>query len=192
MRRTATTALLAIGGTALAQPAITIEVDNPVLMPGESTLVTMFAGFDSSEDYAMGGLTTDLAISTGSEGWSGAELVFPMAGPGTDPGVRSPAGYDEIIAGQVHHPFEAYFADATNPIAFWQATYTAPIDVAAPFDVDLTTATTRYAVYVDMHAYLSVSRLDDLTEGAATIRVIPAPASALVLAGGVLAMRRRR
>lgn len=192
MIRVTIAALLALAVTALAQPAITIEVENPVLMPGESTVVTMYAGFDASRDYAMGGLTTDLAISTGTEGWSDAGLISPMAGPGTGPGVPSSAGYDEVIAGQVHHPFEAHFADATNPIAFWQATYTAPIDAAVPFDVDLSSSTTRYAVYIDMHSYMSESRLADLVEGASSIRVIPTPASALVLAGGVLAMRRRR
>lgn len=192
MRRTATAALLALAGTALAQPAITIEVDDPLLMPGESTLVTMFAGFDSSVDYAMGGLTTDLAISTGSEGWTGAELLPLMDSAGTTAGVASSTGFEGIIAGQLHRPFESSFAVPDNPIASWQATFTAPTDVAAPFTVDLSTMTARYVVWVGQFSPLSESRLADLTEGAATIRVIPAPASALVLAGGLLAWRRRR
>ncbi|MEQ9096162.1 MAG: hypothetical protein RIE32_07870 [Phycisphaerales bacterium] len=179
----------ALAPAALAQTAITIEVENPVLMPGESTVVTMWAGFDPS-DYAMQGIATRLRTSVGSDGWSDARLVFPMNGPGSSPGAASTTGYDGILAGQLHALGEIY-ADTSNPIAFWEAVYTAPPAPEA-FDVWLSTATMYYAVYTDPFSPGSESRLPDLTEGAATIRVIPAPASALVLAGGVLAQRRRR
>lgn len=191
MRSSATATLLAIAGTALAQPAITIEVESPVLMPGESTLVTMWAGYGGT-DFAVAGLETSLLTSVGSDGWSDPVLIPQMDGPGTTAGTASVTGYDGIVAGQLHRPFESSFAVPDNPIAFWQATYTAPTDVAAPVTVDLSTMTARYVVWVDQFSPFSESRLDDLTEGAATIRVVPTPASALVLAGGVLAMRRRR
>lgn len=179
--------------TVLAQPAITIEVENPVLRPGESTVVTMFAGFESGPFwYAMGGLETDLRTSVGSDGWTDVTLLRPMVGPGTLPGTPSAAGFDEIIAGQLHFPGAEIFADPTNPIAFWQATYTAPSDPASPFDIELETITSRYTVYFYRDDSGSGSQLADLTEGAATIRVIPAPASALVLASGLAAPRRRR
>jgi hypothetical protein len=176
---------------ALAQPAITIEVDNPVLMPGESTLVTMYAGFARSE-YAMAAVQTDLLSTSGSEGWSDARLVVPMDGPATTPGTPSATGYDGILAGQLNFGLSTSYADPTNPIPFWQAVYTAPLDVTRPIDVALSTETSRYEVYPFRDSPVAESRLADLTEGAATIRVIPAPASGLVLALGLAALRRRR
>ncbi|MEQ8318318.1 MAG: hypothetical protein RIE77_05010 [Phycisphaerales bacterium] len=191
MRRTATTALLAIGGTALAQPAITIEVEDPVLMPGESTVVTMYAGFDPS-DYAMAEVGTDLLTSVGSDGWRDAVVVGAMDGSRATPGTPSVTGYDGIEARQPNFGLSWGYADPSNPIAFWQAVYTAPVDVRDPMEVELSTLTRRYDVYWAMDSVISESRLADLTEGAATIRVIPAPASALMLSLGLAALCRRR
>jgi len=185
-------AAAALTQAALAQTAITIDVENPVLMPGESTVVTMYAGFDPS-DHAMALVITDLLTSVGSTGWADDRLVAPMDGPGSDPGGPSATGFDAITAGQLHFPpTSGIFADDTNPIAFWRATYTAPSIVDRPFEISLMTDTERYDVYFDYDRAATESRLAELTEGAATIRVVPAPASALVLAGGVLAWRRRR
>ncbi|UYV12246.1 MAG: hypothetical protein NCW75_13225 [Phycisphaera sp.] len=190
MIRITTIAVFALAGTALAQYEITIDVASPTLMPGESTVVTLYAGFDSS-DYAMAAVQTDLLTSVGSEGWSDAMRLAPMDGPGTQDGFPSATGYDQIITGQYHIPSD-FIADPTNPMGFWQATYTAPVDPAAPFDVDVATMTRDYAVYLRECCVGGASRLADLTEGSATIYVIPAPASASLLALGVLAMRRRR
>lgn len=179
-------------GVALGQPAITIEIEEPVLLPGESTTLTMFAGYGRG-DYAVAGLITDLVTSVGSQGWSDADIVQPMDGPGTTPGMPSGTGYAGIIAGQLNFPGGAgIYADPTNPIAFWQATYTAPADVPSPFEVDLSTMTTRYEVFTASGSSSSESRLDELIEGAGTITVIPAPASFAVLALGVACVRRRR
>lgn len=113
-----------------------------------------------------------------------------MSGAGTRVGTPSATGYDGIIAGQIH--FHSTPADPTNPMAFWRATYTAPDDAAAPLDISLTTRTSRYDVYISRDRFSSQSRLADLVEGSGTIRVIPAPASVLVLALGGMAVRRRR
>jgi hypothetical protein len=190
MIRITTAAVLALAGTALAQYEITIDVENPVLRPGESTTVTLLGGYGGT-DYAVAGLATNFITSVGSEGWSDADLVHPMGFVGTSPGVPSPTGYDGIIAGQFQDGLH-FYADPTNPIAFWTVTYTAPLDASAPFDIDLSTMTTKYDVYLSRESATSASRLADLVEGSGTIRVIPAPASALVLAGGIIAMRRRR
>jgi len=187
----AAAALVAFAATpALAQPAITIDVDTPTLAPGQSTTVTLFAGFDPS-DWAMAGLETDLITSVGSEGWSDAALVSPMDGPGTVPGTVSATGFDGIIAGQLNFCCDI-LADPTNPIAFWRATYTAPDDVTDGFDVDLSTDTSRFDVYIDRESSRSESGLADLVEGSGTIRVVPAPASLAALALGLAAVGRRR
>lgn len=181
----------ALTPAALAQTAITIEVENPVLMPGESTVVTMFAGFDPS-DYAIATVGTDFRTSVGSDGWSEPTLLSRLWGPGSSTGVPSATGYDGILAYQINFGTSGPYADPTNPIAFWQATYTAPADVGDSFLIDVSTMTSRYDVYILREGAHTESRLDDLVEGAATIRVIPAPASASLLAIGLLAMRRRR
>ena len=192
MLRVATPIALVASTAVLAQPAITIDVENPVLMPGESTVVTMYAGYGGT-DYAVAGVYTDFLAPGGSEGWTGVGLVDPMDGPGTTAGTASATGYDEIVAGQLNFPSgAAIYADPTNPIAFWQATYIAPLDVTEPFDLHVSTMTRQYDVYYSRLSASSESRLADLAEGSATIRVIPAPASALVLACGLLATRRRR
>ncbi len=187
----ATVATLTCASTALAQLAITIEVDDPVLMPGESTVVTLLGGYDAP-DFAVAGIATSLVTSVGSEGWGDAMVLSPMSGPGTSAGVPGLTGIDGIVAGQLQFAGAGIAADPTNPIRFWQATYTAPTDLLVPFEIDLSTMTSRYDVYLEIFVGTSESRLDDLTEGAATIRVIPAPASALILALGACAVRRRR
>ena len=183
-------ALATLPTIAVAQYEITIDVENPVLMPGESTTVTMFAGFDP-DLFAMAAIETDLVASTGLVGLRDAALVAPMNGPGTTAGARSATGYDGILAGQLNF-WDVWYADPTNPISFWEVTYTAPREVPAAFDVDLRTVTRRYDVYLEFMVPTSESHLDQLTEGSATIRVIPAPASASLLGLGLLAAARRR
>src|SRR6056297_2735080 len=79
-----TVAILAVAGVAAAATAqsISIDVANPTLNPGESTSVTLSAGYGGS-DYAVAGIGTDFISSVGSEGWSDLALVAPMNGPGT-------------------------------------------------------------------------------------------------------------
>mgnify|MGYP001793981569 CR=1 FL=1 len=191
LRTVALISLASASTAALAQPAITIEIDDPVLLPGESTTVRMFAGYGHG-DYAVAAIVTDFVTSVGSDGWSDVRLLEPMDGPGTSPGDASASGFDGILSGQLNFPEPDLYADPTNPIAFWQATYTAPIDISAPLDIDLSTVTSRYDVYIASFSSRSESRLDELVEGAGTITVIPAPASAAVLVLGAACLRRRR
>lgn len=188
-----TAAILAVAGVAAAAAAqsINIDVANPTLNPGESTMVTLSAGYGGT-DYAVAGVGTNFISSVGSTGWSDIALIAPMNGPGTSGGAGSATGVDGIIAGQLNFPPAGIYADSSNPIAFWSATYTA----SATGDegvVDLSTQTSRFDVYVDRMSSLSESRLADIREGAATITVVPAPASlALLGLGGLAAARRRR
>ena len=190
MLRTTVSILLLAAAPVQAQYAILFDIENDTLLPGQSTTITLAAAHATSE-WAMATVGTNLVASTGSEGLSDWALVAPMSGPGTTPGALSPTGIDGILAGQLNFP-PAGVPQPPNPIDFWRVTYTAPTDVAAPFDLLLSTDTSRFEVYPTRESVFGESRLDLLVEGNATIRVIPAPASALVLAGLALATRRRR
>lgn len=178
---------------ALAQTsdaAIVFDIENDRLLPGQSTTVTMAAGWDGPW-YLMCCVETDLMISTGDAGWSDLALIQPMAGPGTTPGTLGATGVEGILAGQLNFP-PGIPDPQPNPLPFWQATYTAPADAGAPFDVELTTETSMFEVYVERGTAETRSLMDVLTEGQATIHVVPAPASALVLIGVACSGRRRR
>ncbi|MEO1007364.1 MAG: hypothetical protein AAFX79_02235 [Planctomycetota bacterium] len=190
-------AVLVIGGTAIAQvrdPAgLDIVLGTDTLGPGESTTIRLDANFDSIRDHAVAGVATWLDSSAGALGLSDIRVVEPMDGPGTSAGMIGDRGVRGIIAGQLLFVGAGIFPDPSDPIAFWEATFTAPDVVDTPFDVDLETRTSRFDVYISMDSSTSESRLDGFQEGTATIRVVPAPASGLVLAMALgLAGRRRR
>lgn len=189
---------LGIGATAamgqtVPDVGLVITVDNPELRPGESTTVTLSAAWlgASTSTYDIARIDTSLLASTGSAGLSDQRLLAPMNGPGTTAGELSPTGVDGILAGKLNWPFPI-FPPPPYPLPFWQVTYTAPTDVAAPFDVDLSTLTTRFDAYIEMTSHTTVALIDEVVEGEGTIRVIPAPAGALVLAMGALAASTRR
>jgi len=186
---------LTIAAAAHAQTVgVTIEIDEPVLAPGESTTVRLVASFPG-DDYALASINMDLLfdspIADPSRHWSNVSLVSPFDG---DPGRLDASGatFAGIAVGQIHFPAAGIYADPTNPIAFWRATFTAPLDAGRFYEVDLLTAVSRFDVYFDRDSSTRDSRLDVLVEGEATISVVPAPAGAAVLALGLLAIRRRR
>lgn len=199
MKRTVTTTLstaaLLLAATAasaqIARNGITITVGDDTLLPGESTTIRMEAYFDPM-DYCMAAVATSLLSSAGVQGLSDLRLVSPMDGVGTDVGVIDAGGVSGILAGQLNG-LGGIYGDPSNPIAFWEATYTAPLDVAVAFDIDLMTRSSRFDVYPDMMGLFTEPRLDDFAEGAAMIRVVPAPAAGVVVLGGlVFSVARRR
>lgn len=196
LSRTKTTAaaLLTIAAAAHAQTArngVNIIVEDTTLAPGESTTIRMEAYFDPGL-YAMGAVGTSLVSSVGSVGLSAPRLVAPMDGPGTTSGSPSGTGIDGILAGQLHG-LGGIFGDPTNPISFWEATYTVPPTTTDPLTIDFLTETSRFDVYLRADGAQSESRLGDFAEGTAQINIVPAPAGVFVLAGLALpALRRRR
>lgn len=168
-------------GQTLPEYGYVFDIHSPTLMPGESTLVTLAATYHEPESVKVAGVGLDLFISTGSAGWSDAALIAPMAGPGTSPGTVASFGFENILAGQLVFPPTGWIEDP-NPTLFWQATYTAPTDVGAPFTVEMTTETFAYHVYVRRHSGESIEVTDRVVEGGATIHIIPAPAAASLMA----------
>jgi len=188
---------LALAASAHAQPVgIDIEVGQPVLEPGQSTTVTLIARFDPA-DHALAGVATALGF-TGlaaepRDHWSGLQVLPPLGGPSPSGPILGATAIEGILAGQLHFPPAMIYADPSNPIAFFEATFTAPADAGGGYRVDLLTDTARFDVYIDRAVSTSEPRLDLLVEGSGSILVIPAPASALALAlAAPLAARRRR
>lgn len=174
-----------------AQAEVRITSDKSELLPGESTVVTLSAAFPISE-FAFCCIFTDLMSSTGSTGWSDFGISSRLRAPGSSAGTPTGMGIEGILAGQAYFPGGGLWPDVSNPIIFWQATYTAPSDVTMPFDLRLPTQTLRFETYISVEESTWRSHIDGLIEGETTIHVVPAPASlALVLVGGALVNRRR-
>ncbi|OAB63754.1 hypothetical protein AY599_01135 [Leptolyngbya valderiana BDU 20041] len=198
MRTTiAAAAILAVAAAAAhAQTVgVTIDIDEPVLAPGDSTRVRLIATVLDT-DYAFAGTNLNLLIdfdgTPGARGFSDLSILPPMdAGPTA--GVPTDRGIEGIVIGQLHFPAAGIFADPTNPIAFWEATFTAPVDAGGGYRVDLLTETLRFDAWTDRDTAIAASRLDLIVEDSASIFVIPAPAGAAVLTLGVaVAFTQRR
>ncbi len=189
--------LLAVATFAHAQTArngVNIVVEDTTLELGQSTTIRLEAYFDP-DLYAMASINTSLFSSEGLAGLTDWRLVAPMDGAGTSVGRPGADGVDGILAAQLHFPPAGILGEPSNPISFWEATYTAPLAGAEPLFIDLSTDTTRFDVYLRADDATSESRLGDFAEGAARITIVPAPAGALVLAPAALALsvsRRRR
>ena len=191
---TTTTTLLGLAALAHGQAApngVNIAGEDTTLELGESTTIRLEAYFNPAL-YCMASIATSFFSSEGLDGLSDPRLLQPMDGPGTSAGAPSTTGFDGIIAGQLHG-LASIYGDDSNPIAFWEVTYTAPVAGAEPLFIDFSTRTTGFNVYLRRDSPQSESRLDEMEEGFARIHIVPAPAGVLVLAGLALpALRRRR
>lgn len=195
MHTTIAAATILAAAAAHAQTVgVTIDIDEPVLAPGDSTRVRLIASFPAS-DFAFASTELDVLADAGgvdiTGSWGDLSVLPPMdAGPPS--GRVTDRGIEGILAGQLSFPPAGIYADPANPIAFYEFTFFADPDDGGGYFVDLTTMTNRFDVYTDRGSAEATSYLDILTEDAATIFVIPAPAGVLVLAPFALAMRRRR
>lgn len=90
MRRSlGASAVAALASTAAAQVVgVSIEVDEPVLAPGESTLVTVTASFPDTY-YALAGARFDFLFDDGDlnprDAWNDFHALPPFDGPQAPP-----------------------------------------------------------------------------------------------------------
>ena len=148
-----------------------IRVDRPILEPGESATVELWAYFDRARDGGVYGVGTDLLASLGALGWSDLEL-FGLVGPGVV-GEVGPEGVTGIGNGQICFPCSGCgIGSDQNPIGVWRAVFTAP-SVAFPAENTLRTRTSVYDMHNEPCDAEGVSRLDALVEGLASIRIVP-------------------
>jgi hypothetical protein len=174
MRIALAASMLAITPAAFAQASeyrLEIRVDRPILEPGESATVELWAYYDRTRDGGVYGIGTDMLSGLGALGWADLEL-FGLVGPGVV-GEIGPEGITGIGNGQLCFPCAGCgIADDSSPIGVWRATFTAP---AADFPLE-NTLRTRTDVYQMHNAPCDaegVSRLDELEEAQATIFVVP-------------------
>lgn len=185
-------AILSIAALPAVAAAQAIHFDLASLpAPGETETITMSASYNPL-DYAVAAVGTSVVINEIQGELSNARLIAPMDGPGTSEGVIGVASVDGIIAGQLNFPPAGIYADPTNPIAFWAVDWTfMPDGTGNPVLIDIESQTDRFDVYTDRLLARSEFRIDELEEGSLRI-VIPAPAGALALLGGLALTARRR
>jgi len=78
----AATLVLSSAANAQTPGEVILEIDQPVLAPGESTTVRLWAGYDGDADFAMCCVLTDVLADSGGldldAAWSDAALIPPM------------------------------------------------------------------------------------------------------------------
>ncbi|UYV11845.1 MAG: hypothetical protein NCW75_11110 [Phycisphaera sp.] len=148
---------------------IHIEVDRPVLEPGESATIELRCGFDSDAFWAINGVYTSLTGFQHAGMVSNLEILQPLRGPGTREGVFDGETVTEIIAGQIQSPTAAILADPADPAPLWRGVFTAD----ETGELQLSTITARYHVFLEMYEYWNEDKIDELIEGSATITIVP-------------------
>ncbi|MEQ8317305.1 MAG: PEP-CTERM sorting domain-containing protein [Phycisphaerales bacterium] len=179
---------LAAMASATVQPnTYEIRVSNVVSPGTPSATVEVWADWDSDLFYAFAAAEWSLR-GDGTGDFSGPSSAF--TDPGQDDGTPSGGDVLDIVTGQLQFPSGGIFADTSDPILIWSATWSTTDFTART--VDLATETARYNLYLD-DTGLSSEVTATVLEGAGRIEVIPAPASlALLGLGGLAAARRRR
>ncbi|MFG0283973.1 MAG: hypothetical protein ACF8R7_06080, partial [Phycisphaerales bacterium JB039] len=110
-----------------------------------------------------------------------------LHGPGATPVVMTGSVISGVISGQLHLAAVGIYADPSNPIEIWRATFT--VTDFTPRTISLTTETGQFALYPRIP---ETPQPRDWHEALHEIRVIPAPGALGVLGlGGACAVRRR-
>ncbi len=161
------------------------DISNEVSPEHPSATVTVWAQFNP-DMYAF--CSAAFEVLAAEPGFSDFHRL--LKGPGTFDGWLSPDGSEVtgIVLGQLHFPDAGIFADTSNPIALWSATWTTAD--FSPRQVALETGLpSRWLLYTD-----SYGSADDFSQfatgGSGSITVVPAPGAAPAVV--VLACLRRR
>lgn len=181
----------ALLAAALALPApaantwfFQVEYSDPagvINSPDDTARVTLWAHFDDNlYAFCAGALSVVGDDDTGV--WSSIERL--LKGPGTKNGAAMGGSVYDIVTGQLHFPDAGIFADTSNPIRAWTAVW--QTENLYSRTVGLSTATTRYDVYVG-HDGTSKGFLDTVTEGNGLITVVPGPGAAPLVGAALLA-----
>ena len=191
MRITPLLLVLALAATASAQTNWEFRLSSDVITPAEPRVTVTIAAAFPPPDFAFA--AANWSVHATEPGWSDPENL-PLQIPPTPIPCASCAGIIDgpdvlsISHGQLHA--FGLPADPANPIPVWKATFT--VTDFTPRQIDLSTTTTRFEVYVvDPVSGVPLRESRIVDEGRATIRVIPAPAPVAALGLGVLAARRR-
>lgn len=175
--------------SASADLAFSFDVSNVVTPINPSTTVEVWAHFDPGY-YAFAGAQWDVTASADVGGFSDAFSILNTYG--TSDGNISQDGdfIAHIIAGQLQFPLGNYFADTTNPILVWKATWST--DFFKPRSVNISTATQKCFLYLDDSGLSNDFYDDAFQEAIGSIQVVPAPAAGALLGVLALTVRRRR
>ncbi len=163
----------ALTATAEGQTAWTIEVTNVVSRRQPSTTVRFLAGVDLGRDFAFAAARFDVRASEGE--WRDPTVLLP---PPFDPGTIVGPNITGIALGQIYFP--GVPPPWINPLPVYEVTW--ETSTFSPLrDVEITTHTQRYDVYISQTSPASQSRLFELVEGRAYISVVPAPTSLAIM-----------
>jgi hypothetical protein len=181
--------VIALAGSALGQTnRFELVVSNTISPDQPSATIQLWTTWDPTQyAFAYGGF--DLVASHDPGGFTAFGRA--LKGPGTRDGDLAPDGdsVTGVVSGQLQFDGGGgIFADTANPILVFTATWSTT--EFTPRIVDLGTVTKRYELYLDFEGTRE-SFLDDFAEGAGSIQVVPAPASAALLLVAPLACLRR-
>lgn len=180
-------AIPAAVGLASAAGAQSVEIEPgaATVAPGEAAPLTVF-GDPGPGDYAIAGIEFRVDATGGA--WADNQHhILPTAAPGSalNPGTIEGSSVVGILVGQL----DGFgFTPEPGRIRLWSAEFSS----AAEGVFDITTTTSRMAVYADNpRGEPWPWRTVTPTEGHARVTVIPAPAGLALLALGGLAVGRR-
>jgi hypothetical protein len=163
--------VLAFGASALGQAnQFEVVISNPVSPDQPSATVEVWAAF-SPALYAFAKSRFDMLASADEGGFS--DPFLPLEFPGDYAGDIPPNGdsVTGVNAGQVHM-WNGPYADTSNPILIWSATWNT--SDFHPRTVSLATTTSEYYVYENAGGGAD-NFIDHFVEGEGFIEVVPAP-----------------
>jgi hypothetical protein len=160
-----------------------IRVSNVITPSQPLAVVEVWAVWDP-QYYAFASANFDMLAESDSGDFSDPERM--LTGPGSMDGIVEPGG-DRVLGirpTQLHYPPPGILADTSNPILAWRVVWST--SDFTPRSTALSTVTSEFDLYIN-DAGVPDQFIDQFTEGAGVIHVVPSSASAgalLVLAAG--------